>query len=153
MPRSRSVGQLRPDDRVCCRVSLANSRCARLLTFQGTLEPIQEERAERLIDEEVLKDPLNVKKLKYQENVLGKNVTTPTYVDISLPNFRFLRRTASSRLHPLAVHDPDLFSPSQFHVRRGLPDDTQTLGFRSGSESESCLVLLRMSSFWIRHHE
>ncbi|GBP15603.1 hypothetical protein EVAR_5302_1 [Eumeta japonica] len=34
---SQSVGQSRPGDRACCRISLANSRCARSLSFQGTL--------------------------------------------------------------------------------------------------------------------
>ncbi|CAH2101793.1 unnamed protein product [Euphydryas editha] len=37
-------------------------------------KPIQDQRDERL-EEELLKDPTNVKKLKYQENVLGKNVS------------------------------------------------------------------------------
>ncbi|XP_046975795.1 small integral membrane protein 12 [Vanessa cardui] len=36
-------------------------------------KPVQDQRYERLEDE-LLKDPTNVKKLKYQENVLGKNV-------------------------------------------------------------------------------
>ncbi|NP_001103764.1 small integral membrane protein 12 [Bombyx mandarina] len=35
---------------------------------------IEDQRVDRLTDE-VLKDPTNVKKLKYQENVLGKNVS------------------------------------------------------------------------------
>ncbi|CAB3233816.1 unnamed protein product [Arctia plantaginis] len=38
-------------------------------------EAVQDQRLERLTDEELLKDPTNVKKLKYQENVLGKNVS------------------------------------------------------------------------------
>lgn len=38
-------------------------------------EPIQDQRVDRQIDEEALKDPTNVQKLKYKENVLGKNVS------------------------------------------------------------------------------
>ncbi|XP_075988777.1 small integral membrane protein 12-A [Anticarsia gemmatalis] len=38
-------------------------------------QPVQDQRLERLTDEEVLKDPTNVQKLKYKENVLGKNVS------------------------------------------------------------------------------
>ncbi|KAG6455888.1 small integral membrane protein 12-A [Manduca sexta] len=38
-------------------------------------KPVQDQRLERLTDEEVLKDPTNVQKLKYKENVLGKNVS------------------------------------------------------------------------------
>ncbi|XP_026483545.1 small integral membrane protein 12 [Vanessa tameamea] len=37
-------------------------------------KPVQDQRYERMEDE-LLKDPTNVKKLKYQENVLGKNVS------------------------------------------------------------------------------
>ncbi|VVC96490.1 unnamed protein product [Leptidea sinapis] len=37
-------------------------------------KPIQDQRLERLEDES-LKDPTNVEKLKYRENVLGKNVS------------------------------------------------------------------------------
>ncbi|XP_047542513.1 small integral membrane protein 12 [Vanessa atalanta] len=36
-------------------------------------KPVQDQRYERMEDE-LLKDPTNVKKLKYQENVFGKNV-------------------------------------------------------------------------------
>ncbi|KAL0809326.1 hypothetical protein ABMA28_011535 [Loxostege sticticalis] len=35
---------------------------------------IEDQRVERQIDEEVLNDPTKVEKLKYKENVLGKNV-------------------------------------------------------------------------------
>ncbi|XP_049883955.1 small integral membrane protein 12 [Pectinophora gossypiella] len=38
-------------------------------------KPVQDQRLERLTDEEILKDPTNVQKLKYKENVLGKNVS------------------------------------------------------------------------------
>ncbi|XP_026322695.1 small integral membrane protein 12 [Hyposmocoma kahamanoa] len=38
-------------------------------------KPIQDQRVDRLIEEEQLKDPTNVQKLKYKENVLGKNVS------------------------------------------------------------------------------
>lgn len=37
-------------------------------------KPVQDERVDRQADE-ALNDPTNVKKLKYQENVLGKNVS------------------------------------------------------------------------------
>ncbi|CAH0712935.1 unnamed protein product, partial [Brenthis ino] len=37
-------------------------------------KPVQDQRLERL-EEDILKDPTNVQKLKYQENVLGKNVS------------------------------------------------------------------------------
>lgn len=37
-------------------------------------KPVQDQRFERL-EEELLKDPTNVQKLKYKENVLGKNVS------------------------------------------------------------------------------
>ncbi|OWR54198.1 small integral membrane protein 12 [Danaus plexippus] len=37
-------------------------------------KPVQDQRFERLEDE-MLKDPTNVQKLKYKENVLGKNVS------------------------------------------------------------------------------
>ncbi|CAK1546542.1 unnamed protein product [Leptosia nina] len=37
-------------------------------------KPVQDQRLERL-EEELLKDPTNVQKLKYKENVLGKNVS------------------------------------------------------------------------------
>ncbi|XP_045457972.1 small integral membrane protein 12 [Melitaea cinxia] len=37
-------------------------------------KPVQDQRDERL-EEQLLQDPTNVKKLKYQENVLGKNVS------------------------------------------------------------------------------
>ncbi|XP_059056490.1 small integral membrane protein 12 [Achroia grisella] len=36
---------------------------------------VQDQRLERLTDEELLSDPTNVQKLKYKENVLGKNVS------------------------------------------------------------------------------
>lgn len=36
-------------------------------------EPVQDQRFERLEDE-LLKDPTHVEKLKYKENVLGKNI-------------------------------------------------------------------------------
>ncbi|XP_038219894.1 small integral membrane protein 12 [Zerene cesonia] len=36
-------------------------------------KPVQDQRMER-IDEELLKDPTNVQKLKYKENVFDKNV-------------------------------------------------------------------------------
>ncbi|CAH0404454.1 unnamed protein product [Chilo suppressalis] len=38
-------------------------------------KPIQDQRVDRQIDEDVLNDPTNVQKLKYKENVLGKNVS------------------------------------------------------------------------------
>ncbi|CAH1642272.1 unnamed protein product [Spodoptera littoralis] len=38
-------------------------------------KPVQDQRVERLIDEEVLSDPTNVQKLRYKENVLGRNVS------------------------------------------------------------------------------
>ncbi|XP_050358656.1 small integral membrane protein 12 [Nymphalis io] len=37
-------------------------------------KPVQDQRFERLEDE-LLNDPTNVKKLKYQENVFGKNLS------------------------------------------------------------------------------
>ncbi|XP_039752407.1 small integral membrane protein 12 [Pararge aegeria] len=37
-------------------------------------KPVQDQRFERIQDE-LLKDPTNVEKLKYKENVLGKNVS------------------------------------------------------------------------------
>ncbi|CAG9576959.1 unnamed protein product [Danaus chrysippus] len=37
-------------------------------------KPVQDQRFERLEDE-MLKDPTNVEKLKYKENVLGRNVS------------------------------------------------------------------------------
>ncbi|XP_014365245.1 small integral membrane protein 12-A isoform X1 [Papilio machaon] len=37
-------------------------------------KPVQDQRFERMTEEDSLKDPTNVKKLKYQENVLGKNI-------------------------------------------------------------------------------
>ncbi|CAH2056137.1 unnamed protein product, partial [Iphiclides podalirius] len=37
-------------------------------------KPVQDQRLERETEDEYLKDPTNVKKLKYQENVFGKNV-------------------------------------------------------------------------------
>ncbi|XP_034828223.1 small integral membrane protein 12 [Maniola hyperantus] len=37
-------------------------------------KPVQDQRFERLEDE-LLKDPTHVEKLKYKENVLGKNVS------------------------------------------------------------------------------
>ncbi|XP_077288264.1 small integral membrane protein 12 [Arctopsyche grandis] len=36
---------------------------------------VQEQRMDRLTEDDALKDPTNVKKLKYQENVLGKNLS------------------------------------------------------------------------------
>ncbi|CAH0699520.1 unnamed protein product [Spodoptera exigua] len=38
-------------------------------------KPVQDQRVERLIDEDVLSDPTNVQKLKYKENVLGRNLS------------------------------------------------------------------------------
>ncbi|KAJ8707716.1 hypothetical protein PYW07_011393 [Mythimna separata] len=35
---------------------------------------VQDQRLERLVEEEALNDPTNVQKLKYKENVLGRNV-------------------------------------------------------------------------------
>ncbi|XP_013200554.2 small integral membrane protein 12 [Amyelois transitella] len=36
---------------------------------------VQDQRLERLTDEEALKDPTKVDKLQYKENVLGRNVS------------------------------------------------------------------------------
>ncbi|XP_026757133.1 small integral membrane protein 12-A [Galleria mellonella] len=36
---------------------------------------IQDQRLERLTEEDILNDPTNVEKLKYKENVLGRNVS------------------------------------------------------------------------------
>ncbi|KAM3955683.1 small integral membrane protein 12-A [Aphomia sociella] len=36
---------------------------------------VQDQRMERLTEEDALNDPTNVKKLKYKENVLGRNVS------------------------------------------------------------------------------
>ncbi|XP_026734593.1 small integral membrane protein 12-A [Trichoplusia ni] len=38
-------------------------------------KPVQDQRLERLTEEDILKDPTNVQKLKYHENVLGKNLS------------------------------------------------------------------------------
>jgi len=38
-------------------------------------EAVQEQRLERLTEDEALRDPTNVKKLKYHENVLGRNLS------------------------------------------------------------------------------
>ncbi|XP_047038848.1 small integral membrane protein 12 [Helicoverpa armigera] len=38
-------------------------------------KPVQDQRLERLTDDLTLNDPTNVQKLKYKENVLGKNVS------------------------------------------------------------------------------
>lgn len=39
------------------------------------VEAVHEQRMDRLTEDEALKDPTNVKILKYQENVLGKNLS------------------------------------------------------------------------------
>lgn len=44
-----------------------------MLSFFYFTEPVQDQRFERLEDE-LLKDPTHVEKLKYKENVLGKNI-------------------------------------------------------------------------------
>ncbi|XP_053621863.1 small integral membrane protein 12 [Plodia interpunctella] len=36
---------------------------------------VQDQRLERLVDDETLKDPTKVEKLRYKENVLGRNVS------------------------------------------------------------------------------
>lgn len=38
-------------------------------------KPVQDQRMDRQIDEDKLNDPTNVQKLKYKENVLGRNVS------------------------------------------------------------------------------
>lgn len=43
--------------------------------FPNILESIQENRAERLTDEDVLKDPTRFEKLRLKENVLGRNLS------------------------------------------------------------------------------